>query len=77
MEQGGFVVGALSAGIADFGFADGVRVVEFQTPRQGGGPPVEFLVEPVAESADGLGHGQRGGDGVGEDRERVMLVAAP
>ena len=60
VEQGGFVVGALSAGIADFGFADGVRVVEFQTPRQGGGPPVEFLVEPVAESADGLGHGQRG-----------------
>ena len=77
MEQRGPVVRALRAGIADFGFADGVRVVELQAPRQRGGPAVELLVEPVAESADGLGHGQRGGDGIGEDRERIVLVAAP
>lgn len=55
VEQRGPVVRALRAGIADFGFADGVRVVELQAPRQRGGPAVELLVEPVAESADGLG----------------------
>src|ERR687898_787515 len=38
--------------------------VDLQAPRQAGGTAEELLVEPVAQTADGLGNGERWGDHV-------------
>jgi hypothetical protein len=43
--------------------------VDPQRPGQGAGCAVQFLVEVVAEPADGLSEHQTGSDGIGECRE--------
>ena len=51
--------------------------VDLEPPRQRGLAAVELLVEPVAQTPDGLGHQQRRGHGIGQQRHRVVLVPAP
>ncbi|SKZ25216.1 Uncharacterised protein [Mycobacteroides abscessus subsp. abscessus] len=44
-------------------------LVDLEAPRDVGRPAVEFLVEVVAEAADGLGEQDRRRDGVGKRRQ--------
>ena len=48
---------------------DPMRRVDLETPWQVGGQAVELLVEPVAEPAQSLTHGDTGGERVGQRRE--------
>src|SRR5699024_4318260 len=56
----------------------GIRVhtgVEFEPPREVGSATEEFLVEIVADPADGLGRHDAGSDRVGNSGQRYALPA--
>ena len=70
--------GARGAVIALLVAADrGARRIEFQPPGQGCRGSIQFLVEPVAQPPDRLGYQKSGGDTIGEQRHRIMLMTAP